>query len=167
MDRYWIIGGGALLGVLLIGSIVVSLSNDEDVFDPGTPEHAVQQYLRSMGQGDFETAHASLSPDLRSECSVEDLFKQVSGSRLDHLDDDRITLESVQLVGETTHVAVKVHEFRRGGLFGSSEWSYERRFFLRQIDGEWKFTDFPWPWTHCEPSARDGSAPPAPTTAID
>ena len=37
MEKYWIIGGGVLLGVLLIGSIVVSLSNDEDVFEPGTP----------------------------------------------------------------------------------------------------------------------------------
>ena len=85
------------------------------------PEYAVQQYLRSMGQGDFETAHASLSPDLQSECSVEDLFKQVSGGRRDQLDDNRITLESVQLVGETTSVTVKVNEFRGGGLFGSSE----------------------------------------------
>ena len=29
MEKYWIIGGGVLLGVLLIGSIIVSLSNDE------------------------------------------------------------------------------------------------------------------------------------------
>ena len=164
MDKYWIIGGSVLLGVLLIGSIVISLSNDEEVFDSGTPEYAVQQYLRSMGQGDFETARGNLSPDLQAECSIEELFKQVSGRR-DQLDDNRITLESVQLVGETTSVTVKVNEFRGGGLFGSSEWSYERRFFLRQIDDEWKFTEFPWPLTHCEPSARDGSAPPAPTTA--
>ena len=167
MDRYWIIGGGVLLSVLLIGSIVISLSNDEEVFDSGTPEYAVQQYLRSMGQGDFETAHASLSPDLQSECSVEDLFKQVSGGRRDQLDDNRITLGPVQLVGETTSVTVKVNEFRGGGLFGSSEWSYERRFFLRQIDDEWKFTDFPWPLFRCSADDQDGGHPPTQPRAID
>ena len=166
MEKYWIIGGGVLLGVLLIGSIVVSLSNDEDVFDPGTPEYAVQQYLLHIERGDFETAHGSLSPDLQSECSVEELFKQLSG-RLDRLDDNRITLESVQLVGETTSVTVEVHEFRRGDLFGSSEWSHEHRFFLRQIDGEWNFTEFPWPLNRCEPSARDGNVPPVRTRPVD
>ena len=51
MEKYWIIGGGVLLGVLLIGSIVVSLSNDEDVFEPGTPEYTVQQYLLHIERG--------------------------------------------------------------------------------------------------------------------
>ena len=163
MERYWIIGGGALLAVLLIGSILVSVSNDEDVFDSGTPEHAVQQYLRSMSQSDFEAAHRSLSQDLQSGCSVDELFKQVSG-RLDKIDDNRITLGSVQLVGETTSVTVTVHEFRRGDLFGSSEWSYERRFFLRQIDGEWKFTEFPWPLFRCSEDDQDGPPPTQPRT---
>ena len=162
MDRYWITGGGVLLGLLLIGSIFVALLNDEDIFEPGTPERAVQQYLQHMERGDFEAAHGTLSPDLRSQCSVEELFKQLSG-RMDRIDDNRITLKSVKLVGETTSVTVEVHEFRRGDLFGSSEWSHERRFFLRQIDGEWKFNDFPWPLYRCEPSTRDGSVPPAPT----
>lgn len=163
MERYWIIGGGALLAVLLIGSILVSVSNDEDVFDSGTPEYAAQQYLRSMSQGDFETAHGSLSQDLQSGCSVDELFKQASG-RLDKLDDNRITLESVQLVGETTSVTVTVHEFRRGDLFGSSEWSYERRFFLRQIDDEWKFTELPWPLFRCGEDDQDGPPPTQPRT---
>ena len=153
MDRYWIIGGGVLLGALLIGSIVVSLSNDEEVFDPGTPEHAVQQYLAHIESGDFETAYDGLSSELQAECRVDDLFKQVSG-RMDRLDEDRITLESVKLVGETTSVTVEVHEFRRGELFGSSEWSHERRFFLRQFGGEWKFIDYPWPLYRCEPPER-------------
>ena len=163
MEKYWIIGGGVLLGVLLIGSIVVSLSNDEDVFEPGTPEYTVQQYLLHIEQGDFEMAHSNLSPDLQSECSVEELFKQLSG-RLDRLDDNRITLESVQLVGETTSVTVEVHEFRRGDLFGSSEWSHEHRFFLRQIDGEWKFTDLPWPLFRCDVDDQDGGSPAPPRT---
>ena len=166
MDKYWIIGGCVLLGMLLIGSIVVSLSSDEDAFTSGTPERAVQEYLGHIESGDFETVHASLSPDLQSECSVEDLFKQVSGGRLDRLDDNRITLESVKLVGETTSVTVNVHEFRRGDLFGSSEWSYERRFFLRQFDDEWKFTDFPWPLFRCDADDRD-VGPPAPQRTTD
>ncbi len=164
MDRYWIIGGSVLLGLLLVGSIVVSLSNREDNFDPGAPEYVVQQYLGHVERGEFETVHASLSPDLQSECSAEDLFKQVSGDRLDRLDDNRVTLKSVKLVGETTSVTVEIHEFRRGELFGSSEWSHERRFFLKQIDGEWKFTDYPWPLFRCEADDRDGSPPAPPRT---
>ena len=94
---------------------------------------------------------------------MDELFKQASG-RLDKLDDNRITLESVQLVGETTSVTVTVHEFRRGDLFGSSEWSYERRFFLRQIDDEWKFTELPWPLFRCGEDDQDGPPPTQPRT---
>ena len=158
MKNYWLIGGGAILSLLLIASVIVAILQEEEDFAPGSPEASVQDYLRALDEGDFEVAYDILSPELRERCSIEDMFGERNSRRWD-LDDKRITLKGARTLNETTYVTVRVSELSGGGLFGPSEYSFEVDFALRQFDGNWKFYRNPWPSFDCV-----GDAPESPRT---
>ena len=109
-----------MLTVLLAASVIVALSRGESEFEPGSPELAVQRYLKALADSDFETAESLWSPGLREDCSFEEFLLNVKGG-LDRLSGARITLDDVQTVGETTVVSVRVVSTTGGGLFGPSE----------------------------------------------
>ncbi|MCY4655136.1 MAG: hypothetical protein OXC95_18475 [Dehalococcoidia bacterium] len=148
MKNYWLIGGAALLGLLLIASIIAALLQGESEFDPGSPEAAVQDYLRALDQEDFQAAYDALSPELQSRCSIEDMFGGRRSGRW-KLHDRQITLEDAQTFEETTFVTVRITELRGGGLFGPSEYAFEDAFALKRFDGHWKFSENPWPGFDC------------------
>ncbi len=158
MNNYWLIGGGAVLGILIVASIVAAVLQKEAEFAPGSPEAAVQAYLRALDEEDFQAAYDLLSPELQSRCSTGDMFGRRVSNRW-QLEEKRITLESAQTIEETTFVTVRVAELRGGGLFGPSEYAFEVSFALRQFDGHWKFSQNPWPSFDC---ARDAPEPPRP-----
>lgn len=150
MNNYWLIGGGAILGLLLVASVVVAVLQNEAEFAPGSPEAAVQAYLRSLHEDDFQAVHDALSPELRDKCSIEDMFSgRYPGQRRSVLEDKRITLEGAKTLGETTFVTVRIVELRSDGLFGPSGYDYDETFTLEQFDGHWKFSENPWPHFDC------------------
>ena len=148
MTKWWIIGAAAFLAVLLIFSIVLALTSKEVQFAPGTPEHAVQTLLRAAEGDDLETAYAMLSQELQQKCELENF---ADGGRYRSRDDRdiRATLRDTRLVGTTTVVDVQVTRFRNSGPFDTGESTYGRRYDLRQEGGEWKFTEYPWPYDYC------------------
>ena len=148
MTKWWLIGAAAFLAVLLIVSIVLALTSQEAEFVSGTPEHAVQTLLRAAEGDDLETAYAMLSQELQQKCEIENF---ADGGRYRSRDDRdiRATLRDTRLVGTTTVVDVQVTRFRNSGPFDTGESTYGRRYDLRQEDGEWKFTEYPWPYDYC------------------
>ncbi len=162
MERYWMIGGAAVLGLLLVAGVAVALLRSETELEPGTPESAVQVYLRALRADDFEAAHAALSPELQEQCTPEEFFKRTSRSR-SRFEDARFTLDDVKEVNETTFVTVRIAEYHDGGIFGSSKWSRDERFGLRMVDGEWRLVEEPWPLSRCQPI----SDPPAEARPAD
>ncbi len=156
MSNYWLIGGGTALGLLIVASVVAAVMRNETEFAPGSPEAAVQNYLRALDEDDFQAAHDALSPELRDACSIEDIF---GGNRSGwwRLHDKQVTLEGARTFDATTFVSVRIAELRSGGLFGPSEYSFEETFTLRQSDGLWKFSENPWPYFDC---ARPSPEPP-------
>ena len=154
MNNYWLISGAAILGLLLAASVIVAILQEEEDFAPGSPEAAVQAYLRALNEEDFQAAYDLLSPELQSRCSIEDTLGGRVSSRW-QIEEKRMTLESAQTVEETTFVTVRVTELSRGGLFGPSEYSFEVSFALRQLDGNWKFSQNPWPSFECARAAPE------------
>ena len=148
VERYWLISGGALLGVLLVVSVAVTLLRGEAQFDPSSPEFAVQRYLRALVQEDFDAAEALWSPDLREACSFE-AFVVDAGRSLDRLADARITLEEARTVGETTIVSIRVVRTTGGGIFGPSESENSYDYGVRTFDGEWRIIAHTWPSDRC------------------
>ena len=120
MERYWLIGGGVVLAVLLVASVALALAGGETRFDPSSPEHAVQQYVKALAGEDFDAAEAMWSPDLRENCSIA-LFAVDARRSLDNLSEARITLDEAKAVGETTIVSLRVIRTTGGGVFGPSE----------------------------------------------
>ena len=151
MTRWWLIGAAVFLAVLLIASIVLALTSKEAEFAPGTPEHAVQSLLRSVEADDIETAYGMLSTELQGKCELKNF---ADGGRYRSGDDRdiRATLRATKTIDDITFVNVEVTQFYGSGPFDSGESSYGRRFALQQEGGEWKFTDYPWPYDYCRES---------------
>ena len=159
MPRAWLLGGAALLGVLLIGSVVVALLDEAEPLPEGTPEAAVQRYLKAAEAEEYRLAYSLLSPTLQEQCTLEQFY----GASLDHGDrigDSRITLEDSKTLDDTAFVTVRITNVRGGGPFGAQESSFERRFTLGREDGEWRLTEAPWPHYRCDP-------PKPPSAVID
>ena len=148
MERYWLIGGGTLLGILLIASVAISVTRGETEFDPGSPEFTVQRYLKALDSEDHETAEGLWSPELKESCSFEAFVIEV-GRRFDTLSESRITLKDTRVVGETTVVSINVIRSDGGGLFGPTEWESAYDFGVRQSEGEWLITGHHWLGDEC------------------
>jgi len=169
MANRWLIGGAVFLGVLLVASIAVALLAGEEPPPEGTPEATVRHFLEALEDEDYELAHGFLSGELKEECTVEK-FAGGNISMKDRLEDERVTLEGTSTVKDTVFVTVRVTRFRGGGPFGASESSYEQRFTLRREQGQWRFTEYPWPLFQCNPyeplpppRAKPTPQPPEPT----
>ncbi|MXY22236.1 MAG: hypothetical protein F4Y49_13000 [Dehalococcoidia bacterium] len=150
MNNYWLIGGGAILGILIVASIVVAVLQSEAEFAPGSPEAAVQAYLRGLDDDDFQAVHDALSPELQDRCSIEDMFgRRYVSQRRSALEDKRITFEGARKLNDITFVTVRIVEMHSDGLFGPSGFDYDETFALEQFDGHWKFSENPWPRFDC------------------
>ena len=167
MERVWVIVGGALLAALLIASVVIALARGDSEFEPGSPEYAVQQYLRALVRDEFETAEALWSPDLREACSFQ-RFRVVAQRSLEALSESRVTLEDVEAVDATTIVSVRLMRTVDGGLFGPSESFSSYRYAVREFEGAWRISSHTWPANECLRDRFDSvldSEPPSSTPA--
>ena len=161
MERAWAIAAGAVIGLLLIASIVVSLLRGETEFDPGSPQVVVQQYIRALVDEDFDTARSLWSPDLRERCSLE-AFVTDSRYDVERMNESRYTLGTVRVAGETASVEVEITRTTGGGIFGPSEYSRTGHYSLRSYDGSWLVTNHTDPWIECVSNRPT----PSPPTAI-
>ena len=150
MAKGWLIGGGAFLAILLVVSIILALLDREEPLTPGTPEAAVQQFLKAAESEDLSTAFNSLSAKLQEECSLQE-FGGSSFPARNQLGDASITLEKTQVVDDTAFVTVRISQFRGGRPFGTSESNFQQRYSLLMEEGEWKIAVYPWPFFNCGP----------------
>ena len=157
MGGKWLVGGAVALAVLVVASIVVALTETEEELEEGTPERAVQLYLKAVEEDDFKAAHDLLSDELKEVCTIE-LMAGRNTFRARQLGDSRITLEDTTRLDGTAIVTVRVTTVRRDGPFGTSESSHDQRFALTEEGGEWRLSNDPWPYLGC--GSRDVPLPP-------
>ena len=158
MGRTGIIAAAAILAALLIASVAVALLRGESELDAGSPEAAVQRYIRALTARDFDAVYSMWSPEVQERCDMEEIAVR---RRYDHdletLEEARIALDDVEEVGDVTNVRVKAIETRGGGIFGPSEYTRRLTFSLRQYDGAWLIVHHYEPWFECI-SERDDAA---------
>lgn len=147
MPKYWMIGSGVALGVLLIAAIVVALLRDAVVLPEGSPERAVQLYLEAISEGDFEAAQATLSSELKERCSLEALYARSYAK--ENLDDSRVAHNTTNLVDDKAIVVFEVTQSSRGGPFDLDEWSHDEHYTLDREEGEWRISASSWPYQGC------------------
>ncbi|MDA0769911.1 MAG: hypothetical protein O2821_06775 [Chloroflexi bacterium] len=156
MTRLWLIGGSVFLGILLIASLVLALTQKENLLPLGTAEAAVQNFLIASEAEDFQVAYDFLSEELKADCKLEDFAGQ---HRFDggQVEDSSVTLDKTSTADGVTFVDVRITQFYGTSPFGSSESTQQQRYSLRQEDGLWKFSVYPWPYYNC---GQDRFAPP-------
>ncbi|MBM3948833.1 MAG: hypothetical protein FJ312_06290 [SAR202 cluster bacterium] len=169
MSKWWLIGGGVALAALLVAAIAVALAERETALTAGTPEAAIQRFLKAVEDADYATAHSMLSADLRAKCPVEQFAGQGRFGGFQPLEDSRITLEETKLVDSTATVKVRVATFYSNEPFGSSESSHFESYNLKKdASGEWLFETYAYPLYGCsyvEPEkARSVTEPEATAT---
>ncbi|MBM3945597.1 MAG: hypothetical protein FJ317_08955 [SAR202 cluster bacterium] len=163
MSKWWLFGTGAFIVVLVIASIVIALTEREAALTPGTPEEAVQRFLRSWEDRDYASAHAMLVSNLQADCPIEQFASQ-DQYRAFSRNDPRVTLEDTQVFDGTTTVTVRITDFYSNEPFGTSESSYTQSFTLKQdTDGAWRFTQYPYPVYGCPYFGKPDEARPLPT----
>ncbi|MGE3961018.1 MAG: hypothetical protein AB7F65_04985 [Dehalococcoidia bacterium] len=143
----WLIGVVAVVAALAVVAVVVATMSGETELEDGTPEAAVQAYLRAVADRDSEAAYAWFSSELRERCSVANVRDALQYGPPDF----RAALGDVITRDGTTDVFVDVTQRYEGDLLGS-ESSFSQVFSLTQEDGAWRFVDDPWPvWCPVEP----------------
>ena len=74
MSKLWLIGGAVALAALVIAGIVVALFQREATFPEGSPERAVQAYIKALQQDDLGLAYSFLATSLKEDCAIDDVF---------------------------------------------------------------------------------------------
>ena len=151
----WLAGMAIAVAALIVVSIVVVLIDrrgEAEMFPEGTPEGTVQRYLLAVDAREDREAYGYLSAELAERCDF-DLFQesardfQGDGGRGDR--DLRVSLIGAEAADETMEVSVRVTRYRADPPFGGDERSSRRRFVLEETNGDWRFTQPPWPLGWC------------------
>ena len=148
------IAGAAFVGVLIVAAIGLTLLQREQSFEDGTPEKAVQDFLKAYTAEDFGRVYDLWAEELRRDCSRDEYIQQAVGSG-GRLSDSRVRLTDTEYVGEDgQRVVVLARETRvtGDGPFSTSESSNRHRYTLAFEQGEWRFTEVPWPSSGCPPA---------------
>jgi hypothetical protein len=152
MPKYWIIGSGAALGVLLIAAIAIALIKDAVVLPEGSPERTVQIYLEAVSDDDIEAARAMLSTEFRERCTLEEMFSRSFGRQ--SLEDSRVTYDKTNYADDKAFVVFEVTQTRNSGPFGIDEFSHDEQYALVREEGEWRLSASAWPYHNCAQPVR-------------
>lgn len=165
LTKGWMIGLGAFFVMLLVGSLVLALTEREAILDEGTPEWTVQRLLQAVKSEDYKTAHALLSVELSAECEAQDYLKyNIDADR--EIGDGRVTLSKTTVIDDTAVVETRVTRIYGTSPFGTSESTMRITYSLGLENGEWRFTDYPWPFRRCGELGNIRSQPPSPIKPV-
>jgi len=146
-NRWLVIVAGVVTVAVLAGIAITVLASGERQYAEGTPERAVQDYLRAVNDRDATTAMTYLAPALTERCKFE--REPISNRSTRSI---RATLERTTVRDSTAEVRVRLTEaYNSDSPFGSGEYTHTQVFVLTQVQGQWRFVDPPWP-LYCPPT---------------
>ena len=148
----WLVVLGAAVTAIVVASVAVAVlfGDDEQTFPEGTPEAAVQTYLRAVRDRDAATASASFTAELRDRCEAEQLRRSYCYGR-----GFGARIRDSHERGDLVEVDVRISEPGDGGPFGGDGYHHDHVVVLTRVDGTWLISEPPWPVEYCPP------APPA------
>lgn len=149
--RRWLVATAATVVVLIaLAVLVVALRPSDVAAPPGSPEAAVQAYVRAVLDGDLAAARATFAADLAAACPPS-----VFGTRVrDALwwggaatrDDWHVrVLDSAALSDGRHRVRVRVQRTVASPPFDVGSMTSEHAFVLALEDGAWKLASLEWP----------------------
>ncbi len=141
----FIMGAVVALAALVTVGLLAVRSNE--TYDPGTPEAALQDFLQAAFDEDSEAMLGLLTESTRAECDnfVDELRFDDFGA-----DDLRAELEDMSVSGTSATAEVRFHQTGSNDPFNGSGWSFDERFILERVDGDWLVAKAGWPWPFAE-----------------
>ena len=115
-----------------------------------SPEGVVQRFLLAVEAGDYGKAYDYLGAKLKDECTYDDFLDRSSRERIEEI---QATLVRTEAFGDRTEVVISITRFRASGPFlapfDSPTRSHQQRYLLLQEEGQWLFSQMPWPVYWC------------------
>ena len=136
---------GGIVALVVISVAVVLLAGDRRAqeFPPGSPEAAVQAYLRAWEDEDAAVTWEYFSAQLHEEYSFEEYERAVSEYYLYGAPPGTsrtVFIDGVEGSGDRVTVELTVEEFYGDGL-GTSSYRSPRSVRMVREDGAWKLRD--------------------------
>ena len=146
--KLWLAGVVIAVVALGVAGVIVALvtSREEATLPAGSPEGAVQRYLRALEEKDYRGAYAYLSTSAQRQCTIEQFIKVTSYRELE---DAEMILEDTQVLDDSAIVTARVTVFDPSDVFDPNEYSYTETFDLTREGGEWRMS---WEDYRCPPS---------------
>lgn len=153
-DRFlWIIVGGAL-ALVIAGIVSVGLVARQTPapLPDDTPEGVVHNYFLALQNGEYDRAYGYLSDNLEEKPSVSEFATQLR-RMTDYRSGEhsiRMKIERTSLEDDEAWVEVTVSEFRAHSLFDRSEYTRHETVSLQRENGQWRITQFFYPYWQWE-----------------
>ncbi len=142
-NRWLVIVAVGIVLAVAAGVVVTMVAGGERRYAEGTPERTVQDYLRAVSERDATRALSYVAPSVTAQCTEipRDVISNRGTSSI-RAALDRSTLQA----DRTAEVRVRITEsYGDGGPFGGGESSHSQVFLLAQDQGQWRFSEAPWP----------------------
>ncbi len=148
MAKIWLVVAVTVVVGLLVSALTIALVTTRrgvDLRPEDSPEGVVQRYLLALEREDYGEAFAYLSSDLQRRCPLDEF---VGRGYWPDMDGDHVTLEKTESFDGRALVTARVTVFSPDVPFGASEYSYDRTFYLKLENGQWRLTG---PYWWCPP----------------
>ena len=134
---------GGVVAIVLVVTIGLVAVRDPTVYEPGTPEAAVQNYVQASIDDDTDVLLSMLTEDLRGKCEA-DLTRWGHGDRYDN-GEFRVELGDIEITQDAAIAELTFRYASSNGPFGGSGHSRDHQIFLVRIDDVWLVERATWP----------------------
>ncbi|MBI4201087.1 MAG: hypothetical protein HY531_02210 [Chloroflexi bacterium] len=142
----------AVVVSLAVIALVVGLvaGGKERALPEDSPEGVVQRFLLAMQAGEYKKAYDYLGSKLRSTCAYDRFLEQRPQGQIEEI---QAALSGTRSFDDRVEVKIVVTQFRTSGPFlapfGSPANSFPETYILLREDGQWRFSQIPWPLYWC------------------
>ncbi len=153
VDRFtWGIVGGALLLVLLGIASVTLWQRPSPPPDLTRPDGVVRAYVEALDTGHPERAWDLLSASARAGIDRETFIQRATTSAPSRPNEGRLTIDRVEVEGDTARVDLARTYDSGGGLLGTSSSTIHSTVRLEREGGQWRISVPPDPYLISRPA---------------
>lgn len=117
----------------------------------GSPEAAVQRYLRAVADEDATSLRDSYTPEVRERCEREERRRR-SRFTEERQPFEADLLETRAVDADAVEVRVRITEFAGEPPFGAGGYVHSEVFVVERVDGAWLIAEAFWPYDVCPAS---------------
>lgn len=140
-----IVVGIVLLVIVALVTVLFRAPKNEEYIADDTPAGVVHNYFLAIQRKDFEKAYNYLSDDLKNKPDLDEFIRQMD--YLGNESETALQIRETRMGDVHTQVDVSITTYRPGGLFESGSYTTQDTAYLREAgDGQWKLTEFPYPY---------------------